>query len=214
MYRAFCLLLFMAATVTVRAQGFFNQKGELIKKYIEQIGLLRTYYRQAKEGYRIVDKGLTTIHDIKNGEFGLHDLYYRSLKKVNPNIRRLSKVDAAIETGSAIFKTAGHALSNSKTSLWLSTPEKSYVGNVLENLLRKTDDDLSQLERLVTDDSLQLTDDERIERIDKVYTALVSKSAFLQQFTSALQVLVTSRSKGFEDQRQVRQLFNLKNETP
>ncbi len=70
----------------------------MIKKCIEQIALLGTYIRQAKQGYNIIDNGLKTVKNIKNGEFDLHDLYYKSLKNVNPNIKGFSKIKQAIET--------------------------------------------------------------------------------------------------------------------
>src|SRR4051794_30947843 len=63
------------------------------KKYLlEQIAALKVYLGYLQKGYLITRKGLTTIGNIKQGDFNLHDDFFSSLKNVNPAIRKYSKV--------------------------------------------------------------------------------------------------------------------------
>ncbi len=48
---------------------WFKQKKTQKKYLAKQIVLLRLYLGYLKKGYEIADKGLTTIHNIKNGDF-------------------------------------------------------------------------------------------------------------------------------------------------
>src|SRR5438093_6658250 len=92
------LIILILSTVVMKdcaAQTFsewFEQK-ETQKKYlIEQIAALQTYLGYVQKGYSIAQKGLTTISNIKNGEFNLHTDYFNSLRSVNPNIKSCAKV--------------------------------------------------------------------------------------------------------------------------
>jgi hypothetical protein len=203
-------LLLCLLACTSSAQGIFNQKATQIKRYMEQIGLLRTYLRQAERGYQIVDKGLHTIRDIKRGEFNLHDLYYKSLKSVNPEVRRLSEVDAAVQTGTAILRQASKMIRVNNSSELLEASEKRYVVSVLGKIIDDAEKDLQYLDDLITTGRMALTDDERIKRINQVSIVLQQTSAVLQRFTAELQVLLRSRARQHNDSEQMNRLYNLK----
>lgn len=198
-------------TYNSQAQGFFNQKGEMIKKCIEQIALLGTYIRQAKQGYNIIDNGLKTVKNIKNGEFDLHDLYYKSLKNVNPNIKGFSKIKQAIETGSGIAGLGSKTINLVNGSEWLGPGEKKYLREALTKLLNDTDKDMQALLDLITSGKIELTDDERIKRINEVYEELLNKSSFVQKFSSTIKMLIANRSSDIRNSKQVQQFYNLKN---
>jgi hypothetical protein len=59
---------------------------------IQQIAALKVYLEYLKKGYKIVDKGLTTIGEIKNGTFNLDKDYLYSLKQVSPVVKNFPKV--------------------------------------------------------------------------------------------------------------------------
>jgi hypothetical protein len=48
--------------------------------------------RLCKGRLRDSGKGIRTIHNIREGDFNLHDGFFSSLKNVNPVIRRYAKV--------------------------------------------------------------------------------------------------------------------------
>jgi hypothetical protein len=59
--------------------GIFNQNATQIEYMIQQIALLQTYIGYVEKGYDIVNKGLTLIGDIKNGDFKLHNEFFNGL---------------------------------------------------------------------------------------------------------------------------------------
>lgn len=204
------IVLFFCWQPAATAQGIFNQKATQIKRYIEQIGLLRTYLRQAERGYQIVDQGLHTIRDIKRGEFNLHDLYYKSLKSVNLEVRRLSKVDAAVQNGTALLRQASKMVRVANSSELLELSEKRYIVSVLGKIIDDTEEDLRYLDDLITSGRMALTDDERVQRINRVFTVVQQTSSVLQRFMAELQVLLRSRYLERSDAQQMTRLNNLK----
>ncbi len=64
---------------------------------------------------------------------------------------------------------------------------------------------------LITSGKIELTDDERINRINEVYEELLNKSSFVQKFSSTIKMLIANRSSDIRNSKQVQQFYNLKN---
>src|SRR3954463_9131175 len=83
------LLLLLTIHTVCKAQTWdewFKQKKTQVKYLEEQIIALHVNGNYLEEGYKIVQGGLSAIHDIKNGDFNLHKDYFSSLKRVNTAI--------------------------------------------------------------------------------------------------------------------------------
>jgi hypothetical protein len=78
---------------STQAQGvstFFSQSETRLKYYAEQIATLQGYIADAEKGYKIVESGLQTVDQIKNGEFNLHNAFYTALKTVSPTVKNIA----------------------------------------------------------------------------------------------------------------------------
>src|SRR6218665_145225 len=76
-------------SMIARAQNFkeWFQQNATQKDYLtEQIAQLKIYLELTEKGYKIAKEGLTTISEIKKGEFKLHKNRFDSLLIVNPAI--------------------------------------------------------------------------------------------------------------------------------
>src|ERR1700676_4411499 len=96
-----------AATSYLHAQTFdewFQQKKTQVKYLVNQIAAYQVYTKYLEKGYDIAQNGLTTIHEIKKGEFNLHSGFFNSLKSVNPEIAKYSKVGEIVSYQLAIIK--------------------------------------------------------------------------------------------------------------
>src|SRR5450755_46021 len=169
-------------SLTGNTQGLsniFNQKAADLKSMGKQIALLQLYIGWIEKGYSIARSGLTLIGDIKQGELYLHTVFFSSLSSVNPDIKKYSKVAAIIVTIQAITKELNKISSVQN----ISTGEKQYLiavkGNLLEDCTKMLDDLIS----VITDDTYQMTDDERIKRIDGIYSDVNSKWVLAKDFT-------------------------------
>lgn len=159
-----------------------QQKKTQIKYLLEQIAGFQTYLGYAKKGYEIAHKGLTTVQDIKNGEWNLHKDFFSSLKNVNPSITKYAKVADIVAMQLRIVKQAKALLRQCRKDGQLTSSEIDYLQKVCDNLLAECLKNIDELMMVITSGGLEMKDDERIKRIEKVYADMLDKQAFLASF--------------------------------
>lgn len=188
------VLLITATVPRCRAQTwneFFKQKKTQIKYLGEQIAALQVYIGYAKKGYQIVDGGISAIRDITGGEFRLHELFISSLKQVSPAIRDDARIAEIVLLQVAILK----AFSQVKKSDLLSAENMAYITLVSEAVIRSCYADLEELLLVITSGRLEMSDDERLLRLERIYENMVDKSAFVQDFVGNANLLVRQRQQ-------------------
>lgn len=181
----------------------FRQKKTQQKYLLEQIAALQVYSGYLKKGYEIVHHGLDTIEDFTGGEFSLHKGFISSLKAVNPLIRNNSKVAEIIGFQVTINKRF-HTIDDHPM---LSLHNQLYIREVKEGLLKACSDDMEELLLVITANKLEMTDDERIRRLDKVYMEMQDKSAFSQYFTNQVSQLIQQRIKEHQSINHLKELY-------
>ncbi|GGI23339.1 hypothetical protein [Pedobacter mendelii] len=198
-------MLFLSVTATF-GQTFsewFNQKKTQKKYLIEQIVALQVYAGYLKKGYEIAGQGINTVKDIKDGEFGLHNVFIGSLKKVNPAIRKSGKVIEIIAYQVEISK----ALSRLKAHEWLSADH--YVRNVKDKVMEECRNDLEELLLVITSGKVEMTDDERINRLDKLHSAMQDKAAFVQSFQNQTDLLIRQQEHSQRSINQIKKYYGI-----
>lgn len=181
-----------------QAQTFkewFRQKKTRIEYLVNQIAALQVYIEFVQKGYKIVDQGLTTIGRIKKGDWDLHTDFLNVLKAVNPKIRNSAQVAGIIALQIKIVQVQKSALKKVQQSDYLNEKEISYLVQVYTRLLEQSIDNIEELTTLITTGQYELSDDERIERIDILYVDMQEKHQFLQWFTGQTDVLIATRKQ-------------------
>jgi hypothetical protein len=201
---SFIFLSLLLAPYPVQSQTWdeiFKQK-ETQKKYLlEQIASLKIYAGYLKKGYDIAGTGLQTIKDFSNGEFNLHRSFISSLKKVSPAIRNNVKVAEII----AFQIEIKNAFKDIRSGDYLSPSCKDYIQSVRENIMKECSKDLEELLLVVTSGRIEMTDDERMKRLDKIYESMLDKSAFTQSFCNEVNLLILQK---VNEKRSVNQIKN------
>ena len=209
------LLVFVSAAGSLKAQTFaewFQQKKTQKKYLIQQIAALQVYIGYAKKGYKIAKEGLNTIGGFTKGEFNLHNDYLNSLKTVHPEVRRYVKVAEIIALQVKIIQNYNRTYRQLNSSDAFSEDELAYIGRVYSRLLDDCDKTLDELITITTDGKLEMKDDERIERIDKLYLDMQDKFTFSQSFSNDAKSLAASRLNDKSDVQTSRVLQGIKNE--
>ena len=191
--KKFLLVVFIAMVSNTYAQTFdewFRQKETQIKYLIEQIGALRAYGEVINKGYDITHNGLATIFKSKDSDCIQHSSYFLSLWKVKLGIKSYSRVLSIYQMKAAIEKQyqAIHYPAE-----FLSTKDEAYINDVFSNLLNECSALTGDLQMVISDNQLELKDDERIARIDKIFFQMQDRYQFSQSFSSQVNVLVISR---------------------
>jgi len=174
---------------------WFKQKKTQKKYLVKQITLLRVYLGYLKKGYEIADKGLTTIHNIKNGDFNLHRDFFGSLKNVNPHIKNSAKVADIIAFQVYIIQNIKRVNNFCKDNEYFTPEEIRYVAAVYSNMLFLCDASISELLTIIRSNETEMKDDERLVRIDKLYDDMLDKHAFVQSFDSDVRLIARERER-------------------
>jgi len=195
----------------VHAQTFdewFRQKETQIKYLVEQIGALKAYGEVINKGYDIAHNGLTNVFNSKEGDYKQHSNYFLSLWKVKPSIKSYSRISSILSMKADIEKQ--YLLIKSSATEFLNDKERTYVNSVYGNLINSCNDLADELKMIINNDQLQLKDDERIQRIDKIYVEMQERYQFSQSFANEIKLLVMDRLKEVNDVSKLNSLYGIK----
>lgn len=204
------LLVGVSLNIHPQAQGIFNQKAGQIKNLIKQVALLEVYIGYVEKGYDIAKKGLTTISDIKNGDFQLHLGNFNVLKSVNPKISNYARVAEIVFLQLQIVRVYKKSIGQMNTAAVFTSGEAGYVNKVFTMLLEKCAVNIDELISLTTSGAYEMKDDERLTRIDALAADMQDKYAFAQNFERETLVLGLQRKKENNEVQTSRWLNNIK----
>lgn len=204
------LLLFTATATLTQAQTFaewFSQKKTQIKYLTQQIAVLGVYGNSIKQGYQTSQNGLGTIRNWTNGEFNLHSGYYASLKTVNPEIRDNPKATAIVADAAAI----PGQLDRLNSLGGLSVAYRKYIGAVKEKILAECDQDIFELQLTMTSGKAEMTDNERMKRLDQIYVRMKDKSQFTMSFCNQVKALLLQKTQEEQNIQTLKQWYGINN---
>jgi hypothetical protein len=205
------LWICVVSTNFLNAQTFnewFKQKETQIKYLLEQIAALRAYGEVINKGYDIAHNGLTAIFNSKDGDFNQHSDYFLSLWMVKTGIKSYSKVVSILRMETEVEKNT-RAIKSFVTEL-LNAKERNYINAVYSNLLNECNGLAGELKMVISDNQLQLKDDDRIERIDKIYLQMQDRYEFSNYFSNQIKVLVLNRLREKNEVDNLSTLYRLK----
>ncbi len=173
--RWFCLCTSFTLLGGLRAQSD-------IQAMLKQIAKLEIYIVDLEKGYKIAREGLSTIGEIKKGEFNLHSVFFSSLESVNPSVAKYSKIAIIVADQLSIVSQFKSLIQKTNSSGKLTNAELQYIQAVYLNISDESMKTLNSLIAVLTDGTFEMTDDERIKRIDLSYNDMEDKYAFTQSF--------------------------------
>jgi hypothetical protein len=210
--QALLFLFISLALMQAKAQvagGFFSQQSKKEKLLTEQIAQLNIYRSLLVGGYGIKQQGLDTAHAFKNQSLGLHTAYFSALTQVNPVVANHPKVKQTYDLQERMAGTFHRELNWQQEEKQLSREEMTYLSNVYNHLLAESQQDLNELTDLLTKGKLQLTDQQRLGRLDQLYTGMKDKNSFAGYFTGKCRKLAMSRKQGSKEKAQVKKLYGI-----
>ena len=185
---------------------WFSQKKTQKEYLIKQIAALKVYAKYLREGYGIAQKGLNIVSEIKGENFSDHQNHFGSLRIVKDDLGNSSRINLILGRQAAIMNEFRELKKVCRSNENLTEGEIRYVDLVYSNLLTECDRVMVALQTLVTDDAYQMSDDERIERIDAIYHDMNDKYAFTRTFCSSTKTLIMQRGVEKREIESVRKL--------
>lgn len=181
-----------------KAREWLRQKKTQKQYLIEQIAHLRLYLELTEKGYKIAKQGLTSIGDIKSGEFKLHKNRFDSLSIVKPAIKKDPLASAAVGHIRAMITLYWGFDDLMAECSFLSADEKKLVRDVFDRLASDGVAALNNLVEVTTNGRLKMTDDARSSQICSIFEQSQSIHTFARQLTSESAMLSAQRKQQYE----------------
>lgn len=201
------LVLLMSGTANAQTWSeWFSQKKTQQKYLLEQVAALKLYAGYLKKGYEIGRSGLTFIKDASKGEFDLHGAFFSSLKAVSPEIRNNVKLAEIVQMQIDVSK-ALHTLGDVNG---LTAQHIAYFDLISSNLLDECLADIEELLLIITSGNAELTDDERLQRIDGLHERMQEKRSFALSFSNTFRQLAAERTRELETIKKMEEWYENK----
>jgi hypothetical protein len=181
-----------AFATTVRAQTFaewFRQKSTQKKYLLQQIAALQVYAAYYKAGNNIAHNGLGSITGSLKSENGLHSTYYNKLNNVSPVVKNNKQVYDILQWQKDIL-TRMNSLDKTAN---LNDGEKKYITQVKTALFKDCDQQITELQNVVTDSKLKMSDEERLKHIGVLHSAMQNNYRFASAFEDQVRVYAMQR---------------------
>jgi len=203
-------LLFAFCFQHTQAQSFsfsdlFGQGSKELKNMVAQIEALNAFEGSIRQGYNMLHSEWTAISGWKNGELILHQGYYTSLSAVNPIVKGSVDMTTIQSEQQSIISQLNSIVDVDG----LKPGEQSYVQAVSQNVISQCNSDLEELQKVMTDGKLQMSDDERIKRIDQLTAAIQDKYLFTCHFTAQVKLLAAERLQDSNELQAERSLYGI-----
>jgi len=189
-----CFLL--SASQPVKAQS--DDVVQLLLNW-KKLKQLREILDNMYKGYKILTKGYKTIKDISEGNFKLHEVFLNGLLEVNPKIKDYYRIVQIIEYQKLLVKEYKQAWDYFKSNQHFTPDEIFYIEKVYSELFKRSLKDLDELIMVTTASKLRMSDDERLQAIDRIFLEMEDKLAFLQYFNNSTRLLVVQRTKALNE---------------
>ncbi len=177
---------------------------------VEKLAQFKQILKNMKDGYQLLHKGYTSIKDISEGNFSLHKTFLDALMEVSPAVKKYKRVADITSYQIKLVKEYKSAFQQFKDDKQFTLLEIQYIGNVYSNLFKESLKKLDELAMVITAGKLRMSDDERLQAIDRIYDEVMEQYTFLNEFNNSTAILSLQREKDKMDIDLMKKIHGLK----
>ncbi len=203
---ALMLLALWSAPIAVRAQ---STEAEQLLLNVEKLSQLKNILADMKKGYTIITNGYNAVKNVSKGNFSLHEVFLDGLMLVNPEIKKYRRVGDIISYQKDLVAEYKAAFKRFKESDNFNPQEVIYLAQVYKQLSDQSLNNLEELTTIITSSKLRMSDDERLNAIDRIFADTQDKLMFLRNFNKGANILNLQRQKEKQDIRATKRYYNL-----
>ena len=159
----------------------------------EKLSQFKKILQNMYDGYKVLNEGYTAVKDISEGNFNLHRTFLDGLLQVNPAVKKYKRIADIINYQLRIVKEYKAAFNQFKQDKQFTVKEIEYLGKIYKNLFEQSLKGLDELAMVITAGKLRMSDDERLQAIDKIYSSVEDQYSFLKDFNGNTAMLSLQR---------------------
>ncbi|MES2827704.1 MAG: TerB family tellurite resistance protein [Bacteroidota bacterium] len=200
------LILFISKVQFVNAQ---SQETQQLLLNVEKLSQLKNILSDMKRGYSVITNGYNSVKNIAQGNFSLHEVFLDGLMLVNPEIKKYRRVADIISYQKKIITEYKAAYNRFKASSNFSPQDIDYLGKVYKQLFDQSLDNIDELTTVITSSKLRMSDDERLQAIDRIFADTEDKLMFLRNFNKEASILNLQRKRETTDLKTTQGYFGI-----
>src|SRR5690349_21368759 len=203
--RCIAIICFLACNV---AFSQTQEATQLILNY-EKLKQLEEILDNMYKGYKILSQGYNRIKNIAEGNYNLHQVFLDGLFAINPSVAKYKRIPDIIRYQQLLMTEYRRAFNRFRNDSNLTPDEIRYLEKVYEYLIKQSLKNLEELAMIITANKLRMSDDERMQGIDRIYFDIENKLSFLRYFNNSTQLLVMQRAKEGSDVGAAKKLYEV-----
>lgn len=201
-----CIVLSISSIFRVQAQSFEVQQ---LLLNVEKLAQFKQILADMKRGYEIINGGYNTVKNLSEGNFNIHKTFLDGLLAVSPTVKNYKRVPVIISVQIDLVKEYKSASKRFKQSDTFNEKELDYISMVYSRLFDQSLDNLEDLTTVLTANQLRMSDDERLQEIDRIYLEMQDKLQFLRYFNNQTSLLSLQRNKEKRDIESIRKSYGI-----
>ena len=200
----FGLLIF---SVQGKAQQF---KIEQLLLNVEKLAQFKQILKDMQDGYEILVKGYGVIKDLTEGNFNLHQAFLDGLMEVSPTVRKYKRIEEIVEMQLELTRLSKGAIRRFQVSQLFNERDMQYLDSVYDRIFKSSLRNMEDLTVVITSGQVRMSDDERLQSIDRIYNDMTDKLTFIRSFNEENKILLLLKAKEQKDVKLLRDLLKEK----
>ena len=177
---------------------------------VEKLAQFKKILKNMKDGYQIIFKGYTAVKNISEGNFNLHKTFLDGLMQISPAVKKYKRISDIINYQIRIAKEYKDAIKQIRLDKQFSIDEMDYVTKIYKSLFNESLKRLEELSLIITSGKLRMSDDERLQAIDRIYASVEDQYCFLKDFSNSTLVLSMQRKADRAEIEMSKKIYGLK----
>ena len=189
-----CYLAFLSLNSHAQTFDEWWKQKETQQRYLaEQIAALSAYGAVLREGYETVSQGLGLVHTLRNGDYSQHEGYFNSFSSVNPQIKNHPEAGQALKIYGKSRQLTQQIPSKLFPSQYFTGAEEQVIRHVLLAIQKDCEQILTELEELLEEGLLKLSDTERLKQLSGINHRMQEVYSYTVRFYQDCQDISLSR---------------------
>lgn len=209
MKKIWMLLLVLFITVPIYKASAQSQEVQQLILNIEKLSQFKQILSDMKKGYQMLEGGYNTIKDISQGNFSLHKAFLDGLMAVSPTVRNYYKAAEIVDYQLKLVNEYQSAYNRFRHDGNFNASEIGYLGRVYDRLSKEALRNLDELLLVITAGEARMSDDERLQAIDRIHAEMADKLVFLRRFNNDTSLLALQRAKERNDAQTVQRIYGI-----
>lgn len=202
------LFVMFIVFISREAHGQAQEVQQLLLN-VEKLAQLKNILEDLKKGYEIVSQGYSTIKDLSQGNFSIHEAFLDGLLEVSSTVRNYRRITDIVSAQISLVKEYKAAYRRFASSGFFSVGELAYMKTVFENLFSQSVKNIEALIMVISAGKLRMSDDERLTAIDAIWKEASDQLNFFRQFNQDIKLLALQRAKASADLQSQKKLFSI-----